>query len=224
METHSGKAELNCQAVSSLLDYKSTSARQSYYPVSASRRRFRRMYQRVKSGLGRPGEVRFLTLTSAPGTQDLFQKHFRMLIMRLKRRGLVQDYIRCPELTKGGLRHDHIVFRGTYIEQAFLSALWGEIHGSPVVDIRRVVGSPLHRHRVASYLATYLAKSPCARYSYSWGWVWKGFAKSWRVLKRVSWDIGWNYRQLLTFWEMHVKVGKRPEETLKELGYVFSYL
>jgi len=143
-----------------------------------------------------------------------------MLIMRLRRRGLVTDYIRCPELTKSGLRHDHIIFRGSYIEQAYLSTLWGRIHHSPVVDIRRVGG----RHRLACYLANYLAKSPAGRYSYSWNWVWKGFARSWKILKRFSREMGWDYRELLTIWRECVKLSVKPEERLKECGYVFSSL
>jgi len=183
----------------SLLDIESTSAR----------KRFKRMYHRVRSGLERDGNVRLLTLTSSPGAGD-FQRDFRKLIMRLRRRGLVTDYIRCPELTQTGLRHDHILFRGSYIEQAYLSYLWGELHRSPVVDIRRVVG----RHRLACYLANYMAKSPAGRYCYSWGWVWKGFAGSWKLLKRYSREMGWNYARLLTFWRICVKLSLRVEEMI----------
>ncbi len=177
------------------------------------------MYHRVRSGLEKPGKVRFLTLTSSPDSGE-FQRHFRMLIMRLRRRGLVTDYIRCPELTKRGLRHDHIIFRGSYIEQAYLSTLWSEIHHSPVVDIRRTGG----RHRLACYLANYLAKSPAGRYSYSWNWVWKGFARSWKILKRFSREMAWGYQELLTIWRECVKLSVKPEERLRECGYVFSSL
>jgi len=196
----------------SLLDIESITARKA-------KKRFRRMYHRVMSGLERMENVRLLTLTSAPGSGD-FQKHFRMLIMRLKRRGLVEDYIRCPEQTQTGLRHDHILFRGSYIEQAYLSYLWAQIHHSPVVDVRRVGG----RHRVACYLANYLVKSPAGRYSYSWGWVWNGFARSWEILKRASRDLGWSYGQLLINWRWCVRVNVKPEDKLREIGYVFSYL
>ncbi|MBA7712299.1 hypothetical protein ES703_121272 [subsurface metagenome] len=177
------------------------------------------MYHRVRSGLDRQENVRLLTLTSSPSSND-FQKDFRKLIMRLKRRGLVENYIRCPELTRSGLRHDHILFRGSYIEQAYLSHLWAEIHNSPVVDIRRVGG----RHRLACYLANYLAKSPSARYSYSWNWVWKGFVKSWAILKKASREFGWSYNTLLTNWRWCVRLSIKPEDRLKEMGYVFSYL
>jgi len=119
-------------------------------------------------------------------------------------------YHRCPEKTATGLRHDHILFRGSYIEQAYLSHLWREIHHSPVVDIRRVRG----RHRLACYLANYLAKSPSARYSYSWSWVWKGFAKSWKFLKTMSAWTGQDFKILLTVWQRYVRLDVKPDSQL----------
>jgi len=207
VETLSGRQEPENRSPS--LDTKSTSAR----------RRFSRMYHRVRSGLEKMGNVRLLTLTSSPESGD-FQRDFRVLIKRLQRRGLIEDYIRCPELSGTGLRHDHILFRGSYIDQAYLSYLWGKIHGSPVIDIRCVY----RRHRLACYLASYLSKSPAGKYSYSWGWVWRGFAQSWRILKRTSRSFGWTYKELLTNWQWCVRTNTKPEDRLKEIGYDFSYL
>jgi len=196
---------------SSSLDTKDTSAR----------KRSKRMFQRVMSGLQKPGTVRLLTLTSASVSDNqAFQPHFRQFRMRLLRRGLFLDYIRCPELTESGLRHEHILFRGSYIEQAYISHLWAQIHGAPMVDIRRVSS----RRSLAGYMANYMAKAPAGRYSYSWGWVWKGFASSWRVLRRFSREMAWDYGTLLTVWRTCVLMNIRPEDRLKECGYVFSYL
>lgn len=208
METLQARQE---PATSSSLDKKDTSAR----------KRARRMFHRVMSGMHKPGKLRLLTLTTAKESDnETFQRHFRQLRMRLLRRGLLLDYIRCPEFTESGLRHEHILFRGSFIEQSALSHLWAQIHGAPVVDIRRVWG----KRRVAGYLASYLAKSPCGRYAYSWGWVWKGFAKSWQVLKAFSREMAWDYRYLLTVWRTCVLMNVRPEDRLKECGYVFSSL
>lgn len=202
METLSDKVELETR--SSLLDYEDTSARKA-------RKRFKRMYHRVKSGLEKNGNVRLLTLTTASDAADRdFQRDFRRLMMRLKRRNLVTSYIRVPEKTQSGLRHDHIIFRGSYIEQRYLSYLWAQIHGSPIVDIRRVTGS----HRLACYLANYLAKSPAGRYSYSWSWVWRGFAKSWKLLKAYSREVGWDYQKLLTTWRWCVRLNIRVEKVI----------
>ena len=186
-----------------------------------ARQRGRRMYHRVMSGLEKGGQLRLLTLTTARvEDNESFQRHFRMLRMRLLRRGLLLDYIRCREMTKSGLRHEHILFRGSYIEQAYLSYLWGEIHGAPVVWIQGVRG----KGRLASYLAKYATKGIEVRTAYSWGWVWRGFAHSWAVLKRASRDLGWNYNQLLMSWRWCVKLNIKPEDKLREVGYVFSYL
>ncbi|MBA7551839.1 hypothetical protein ES705_44389 [subsurface metagenome] len=130
--------------------------------------------------------------------------------MRLLRRRLLLDYIRCPEYTESGLRHEHILFRGSYIEQTYLSYLWNKIHGAPIVDIRRV-GS---NRRLAGYLANYMAKAPSGRYAYSWGWVWKGFAGTWAKVKKLGWETGTPFEEVLTFWNWCIKMNKRPEELL----------
>ncbi|GAI62869.1 unnamed protein product, partial [marine sediment metagenome] len=110
----------------------------------------------------KPGKLRLITLTTATKDKNAdFQKDFRKLRMRLLRRHLLMDYIRCRETTKSGLRHEHILFRGSYIEQVFLSHLWSEIHGTPVVDIRKVSG----KRALASYLAKYASKGITARTS-----------------------------------------------------------
>ncbi|MBA7707489.1 hypothetical protein ES703_116362 [subsurface metagenome] len=201
MKTHLGQAEPDY--LSSSLDKEFTTARQ----------KGRRMYHRVMSGLEKGGQLRLLTLTTASqADNELFQRHFRMLRMRLLRRGLLFDYIRCRELTKSGLRHEHILFRGSYIEQVYLSHLWGEIHGAPVVWIQSVRG----KSRLASYLAKYAIKGVEARTAYSWGWVWRGFAQSWALVKRVGWKYGYPFVEVLTYWRWCVRLGYKPDERMRE--------
>jgi hypothetical protein len=197
MENSSGRQE----------SYHSSSSLDNEY--TSARKRYRRMFHRVMSGLEKNGNVRLITLTSSRESGD-FQRDFRKLIMRLGRRKLVTSYIRVPELTKTGLRHDHVLFRGSYIEQKFLSEQWEAIHGAPVVDIRRVRG----RRGIANYLANYLAKSPASRYSYSWTWVWKGFVGSWSYLKKIAYNNSWSSRHLLTCWRWAVKLNRKIEEVL----------
>lgn len=199
METLLGKAEPATST--SLLDNEFTTARS----------RGRRMYHRVMSGLEKPGRVRLLTLTTAKvEDNDRFQKDFRKLRMRLLRRHLLLDYIRCREMTKSGLRHEHVLFRGSYIEWAYISYLWEEIHGAPVVRIQAVRG----KSRLASYLAKYATKGIEARTAYSWGWVWRGFAKSWSLVKQVGWRWGYTFDEVLTFWQNCVRVGYKPDERM----------
>jgi hypothetical protein len=199
MKPFSGKAEPE----RSLLDKEFITARQ----------RGRRMYHRVMSGLEKGGQLRLLTLTTASSNDnELFQRHFRMLRMRLLRRGLLLDYIRCREITKSGLRHEHILFRGTYIEQAYLSYLWKKIHGAPVVWIQQVRG----KGRLASYLAKYASKGNEARTAYSWGWVWRGFAHSWALVKRVGWRWGYTFTEVLTYWRGCIRLNYKPDERMLE--------
>jgi len=143
----------------------------------------RRCYHRVMSGLERGGSLRFLTLTSSLEAPDDIQRSWRKLYMRMLRRGLITGYIKVPELTSGGKNHLHILFRGSYVSQKLLSRWWGEIHKSPVVDIRsyRPFGG---KKGVASYMAKYMSKESAGRYSWSWGWVWRGFCRHWTLWKR----------------------------------------
>jgi len=131
------------------------------------------------------------------------------LRMRLLQRGLLVDYIRCPEFTKKGIRHEHILFRGSYLEQREVSRLWAEIHNSPIVDVRQVQKGT---RQVAHYMASYMAKSPAGRYAYSWGWVWQGFVKSWLFLKRLGYAYGLPFPEVLHKWKIAVKMGIKPEE------------
>ena len=192
MGTLSGRQELVPR--SSSLDNVNTSAR----------KRRGRMFHRVMSGLEKDGDIRFLTLTSAAiDLNSRFQQDFRKLRMRLLRRKLLVDYIRCPEYTKTGLRHEHILFRGSYIDQAYVGKLWQEIHNSPIVDIRRV---KKNKRRLAGDMAKYMLKENAGRYSYSWGWVRRGFVKRWEKLKAFGWEMGWCYATVLTKWRIAIKM------------------
>lgn len=143
----------------------------------------RRCYHRVMSGLERGGSLRFVTLTSSPNAPEDIQRSWRALYMRMRRRGLVQGYIKVPELTQAGKLHLHVLYRGKYISQKLLSKWWEEIHHSSVVDIR--FWRPYKgKKATASYMAKYMSKESAGRYSWSWGWVWKGFCKDWTLWKR----------------------------------------
>jgi hypothetical protein len=157
----------------------------------------RRCYHRVMSGLERGGRMRFLTLTSSPESTAQIQASFRALYMRLKRRGLISGYIKVPELTATGRFHLHILFRGSYIEQRLISTWWSQIHHASVVDIRAV---RLNRKKksIACYMAKYMSKESAGRYSWSCGWVWKGFCNDWRCWKKY-WSVWFEKKDKITF-------------------------
>lgn len=135
--------------------------------------------------------------------------------MRLKRRGLIQGYIKVPELSKNGKQHLHVLYRGSYIDMYLISHWWQEIHKAKVIGIRRVRYSNSKRH-IASYMAKYMSKEGLYRYSWSWGWVWRGFVKDWENLKR-QWhkyneNFGYHsFAWLLSQWKYCLVYNLRPQ-------------
>jgi len=142
-------------------------------------RKRRRTFQRVISGLKVGGHFKFITLTTSEeswaANKDI-QESWRALKERMTRRGLISGYVKVKEFTKRGLPHLHIIVRGPWIPQWWLSQAWKDIHISPVVDVRRVQG----QGGAAAYLSKYLGKDPRAKCSWGWTWVWKGFVKDWK--------------------------------------------
>ncbi|MBA7552328.1 hypothetical protein ES705_44886 [subsurface metagenome] len=174
---------------SPLLDRYATSGRQSYAKAGLrwknldENRRIRRFYQRYFTGVGVGGRLRFLTLTSSDEAVVMdydIHKHFRALVKRLRRRWGAFEYMGVVEI-KADRHHLHVVFRGSYMEQVLLSAMWASIHKSPVVDIQAV-------YKVkggARYLAKYLQKEALNRYWASYNWVFAGWVGWSRRVKRA---------------------------------------
>lgn len=188
------------------------------YQKFTSTQKSRRCYHRVISGIERGGTFRFLTLTSSNESPDTCQRSFRALYMRLKRRGLLQGYIKVPELSKNGKQHLHVLFRGSYIEQAMISAWWQELHQAKIVDIRRV-RHPGNKKGLASYMAKYMSKENIYRYSWNWGWVWRGFVRDWGKLKRLWRELSSckypiSFDRLLFFWRLWLKGLWQPDFSL----------
>jgi hypothetical protein len=87
-------------------------------------------------GKSRRERLRFVTLTSSPEAKgrDL-NADFRALKMRILRRfRFKMKYWKIRTNEGNGVLH--IVFRGKYVPQKWLSDQWADIHKSPVVDIR----------------------------------------------------------------------------------------
>lgn len=181
----------------------------------------RRCYHRVMSGIIRGGTLRFITLTSSDAAPADIQRSWRALHMRMVRRGLLQGYIRVPERGQNFRDHLHILFRGSYIDQALIKHWWSQIHNSDIVDIRlvRTYGSP---RKIAAYMAKYMSKESSGRYSWSWGWVWRGFVKDWTLYKRWWWKTihveGKNsFRNCIAGWDMWLKGVWQPDLDLMQL-------
>lgn len=178
-------------------------------------RRYKRCFHRVMSGIERGGQLRFLTLTSSPESPTDIQRSWRKLAARMQRRRMLAGYIKVTELTRSGLLHLHVLFRGSYVEQAWLSRVWLEIHRAPVVDIRKAFGTT----GAAGYLAKYMSKAG-ERYSWSWSWVYKGFAGIWQRAKQIVRIMRHRHPDrdcwgaLFRLWRGHVRRGTHPETFL----------
>lgn len=152
----------------------------------AQRRVFKRKkgraYHRIVSGLTRAhahGErLRFLTLTSAnkDGIRTI-RRHFQVLRKRIEHRfHFKAEY--CSISTREGRGVLHLIFWGRFIPYQWLKEAWSEIHGAWNVDIRMLKNRP---RKLANYLCSqYLTAQSFERLSWSWGWVFRGFAGLWK--------------------------------------------
>lgn len=106
---------------------------------------------------------RFITLTIAPRPDqtpqealDELNHSWRSLWKRIKREQgeAAKGYVKIIEVTRAGNPHLHVAADCGWIAQRKLSAIWNELTGSPIVDIRVVRTA----RGVARYLAKYLTK------------------------------------------------------------------
>jgi len=149
-------------------------------------RKQKRCYHRALSGLevahALNNHVRFITLTSAPDSPENIHNSFSKLVKRIRRQFGEFEYFAVRETTVSGLVHIHLLCRGSYIPQEWLSNAWAEIHRAPVVWIKHVDLKRDSKKKIASYLVKYLAKDPLGRFWASWNWVFKGFVKFWKMV------------------------------------------
>lgn len=108
-----------------------------------------------------------MTLTCNPRRHPHIDDAFRrssiavnQLFKRIRRRwpSATVEYFLVWERTKAGWPHAHLLLRAPFIPQAWLSNVWSELTGAPIVDIRQV-HTP---GQVAAYIAKYLSKDPQA--------------------------------------------------------------
>lgn len=104
---------------------------------------------------------RFITLSCDPARfQDpstaraAMQKGFTELVRRIRNKCGRFEYLRIWELHKNGYPHFHILQRGDFIPQEWLSEQWDAVGGGPIVDIRKI----RQPEKTAKYCFKYLAK------------------------------------------------------------------
>lgn len=131
---------------------------------------------------------RVMVLTSSSDSGDI-HRSFDVLKKRIRRRYGRFEYLSVKEHTKEGFDHLHIVYRGRFMSQKWLSESWNEIHKAKIVWI-----SQLSSWKYARHLARYYIKEAIGRFWSSWNWVYRGFLKDW---KRLVHEKGFN---ALNYW------------------------
>jgi hypothetical protein len=160
----------------------------------------KRAFHRLVSGFTRAryrgDRLRFMTLTtSVGGSFRILRRDFQVLRKRISREfGFLVQYWSLRTNEGNGVLH--LVFKGGFIPQRWLSDAWFSIHGARIVDIRALRGSS---RRLASYLvANYLCRQSFERMSWSWSWVFRGFCGVWA--SRFSSWYKVNSRACLAAW------------------------
>jgi hypothetical protein len=160
----------------------------------------RRAFQRLMSGLtvgkSRHERLRFMTLTSSLESRERsLNADFRALKMRILRKyHFKMEHWKIRTNEGNGVLH--IVFRGKYMPQQWLSEQWTDIHKSSIVDIRSLCDTRKGLIGIVFYLVgNYLAKQSFERMSWGYSWVFPAFVSCW---KRLIEKYG--FKQALYLW------------------------
>ncbi len=163
--------------------------------------------------------TRFITLPTKPGRPedaDLEAKRqgqaFRILMRYYRKMHPNEDiaFFAVREATKQGWPHLHVIVRGPFLKQRWLSKIWGRLTGSFVVHIRFVDKG----RNAAKYLAKYIGKDPhrfgkTKRYWYSRNWFDpvpprkrrdRAWDRKWRIVREGVGARAW--RLILQGWRV----------------------
>lgn len=164
----------------------------------------RRWYHRILSGATHHqanGRIlRVITLTTRPEARDRdLNADFQALKKRILRKWPCRfDYWKLRTSEGHGVLH--IVYSGIFIPVAWLKQAWAAVHGgSHIVYIQKLRGN---RKRVVNYLMGHYLPSHADRYeiysrmSWSWGWVFRGFAGAWKY----TWKTANTFYEALEAW------------------------
>lgn len=132
------------------------------------------------AAIGKP--ERFVTLTRVGSTPAELYARLKVLVKAIRREGWVIEYLAAVEVKRAGA-HLHMLQKGDYLPQRWLSAEWEKIGGGRVVDIR-AIGD---RAGAARYIFKYALKQgeywPGRKVRYSKGY----FPKPTRELRAEMW-------------------------------------
>ncbi|MBA7706167.1 hypothetical protein ES703_115014 [subsurface metagenome] len=158
--------------------------------VKSSRRwspKARRWFQRMLSGVthheANRRRIRVITLTTSPRARAFgmdINADFQVLRKRIVRKfGSKFEYWKLRTSEGNGVLH--ILYVGAWIPQSWLSKNWDEVHNSEIVWIQEF---KRRRKKLVSYLMSHYlphheGMGLYTRMSWSWGWVFRGFAGAW---------------------------------------------
>jgi hypothetical protein len=198
----------------------------------------RRWYQRVLSGVthhqANRRRLRVMTLTTSPEGRARCElgASWGTLLKRIRRRWVLEGFEYWKLRTSEGHGVLHIIFSGPYIPHAWLTRTWKEIHFSPVVYLQEL---RYRRKRLISYLMTHYLPahdepSLYTRMSWSWGWVFRGFAGAWRYFWRrgpTIYDAIHNWNKLMSRSDPHTSYKRMrgnlwKQTKLKKGGIIVS--
>ncbi len=188
---------------------------------SQGSRRLKRFYQRAKSGLDmarRKGEfLAFLTLTSSLSSNRKISYSWDVLRKRIYRKFGRVEYIWVREFTKSGLEHMHLIIRGPYIPQDWLSRNWEDIHGAKVVYIEAIWDFG----KAVRYMVKYMTKEMEGRFGYSWGWIFRGASTVWRKLCGYVFGMGGGISEVLFLWDgvLDFMIGRERSRVRFSFGF-----
>lgn len=121
----------------------------------------RRKVRMWQSRAVRGSAERLLTLTirPRPGVSkvdllELAKSKLPRLIAAIRRAYPRIEYMAAWQLTAAGVAHAHLMTRGSYIPQRWLSARWRHLTDSPVVDIRKIHNA----RQAARYVTRYMLR------------------------------------------------------------------
>lgn len=141
--------------------------------------------------------------TAVGGDAGLLAEHFIVLRKRIERRIGKSLHFWAMQTAEGnGVIHSVIAAEGSlYVDQEWLSGQWEDIHGAPVVYVKRYQKGRASRGKVSHYMVGQYMKNQDAvvRVSASWKRTF-GFpvAAAWRNLKREY--QGEKFKALLEAW------------------------
>lgn len=153
---------------------------------------------------------RFITLTVNPNWFNSPEERAERLVKAWRkirkrflalRKGHVCEFLAVFELTALGEPHLHIVQRGSYMSQKWLSAQMAELMGAPIVDIRTVKGAK----EVAKYVAKYISKRNIKIGTLKRYWRSKGWLKVSRAEIRRQRNAGATFYQLDHHWKAYLR-------------------